>query len=749
MAYDNDEPSAPATTTKLSKKDEREVLTLLEEYFEQALDDSAWKEHREEAVKCFDYKENRQWTKAELQDLAARGQPPTVNNQVKVTIDRIVGQFVQVKTKTVFKPRNGEHDQPGADGMTDVYNYIRQSSGLEYEERDAVEDGATGGFGCLEVAIEGDEVIVKAEDCFAVLPDPRFRRYDWNEDARYIIRYKWVDEAYLKELYPKKKAAIGNLFTDGGVVELANVDALRGETYLDYKRNRVRLIECQYKKREDGDEHLCIGVFTKGILFEHGKSKRKRFSFVPYMADRKKNGAPYSRIWTALSMQDAINKRESKALALLTLNQATYEEGAIGNMTKEELSVQMAKPDGIIPLEEGYFERFKLDKNLELAQSQNLMHQQAKADFRSITGINPDALGEKSEMRSGIGVQRKVAMTGLVIAPMFDNFKRTREALAKTIHDAVAVAYTPGKVMTITDNAESVRSVTLDNQSLDFIKQSQYDLIISEEADYDTVQEQQQEMLAKNLPLMLQFGTGWGKILFEMSSLRNKAELLEKVKQIEMENQKPQEVNVSFSAAVDKMTLPEKIFHYQKLGMPPELLQMLMQEAVPPTQVLQHQGNSQADEMKAQAEVQKTQMGMQTEELKAKTAREKGEMDIKKAVIDIQIKQMELELKQREMEMKLQLQRESAQMDMQGQQMEIAGKQQMMQQEAAHDERAMQQEEVHAERAAQREDQQADKAAQRDERMMKVESTHKTGLMREKTKQAKQQTAARRNSERS
>lgn len=701
MAYTTATDSKPKS--KISKKDEKEIVDLLNEYFEQALDDPAWVEARKEMVQCFDYKENRQWTKSELAELAERGQPPTINNQVKVTIDRIVGQFVQAKSKTVYKPRNQPFDINKANTMSDIYTYIRQRSGLEFEERDVVEDGATGGFGVFEVCINDDdpmdkEVLVKAEDCFNIFPDPKSRRYDWNDDARYICRGKWVDVAYAKELYPHKKREIGALM-GAGQTQLANVDELRQERYVDYKRNRIRLVEVQYKKfvnatkyvfsdgkvfdedeveendylskaeaagvswetKDERKEHICIGVFSENILFEHGVSKRQRFSFVPFFVNRKKSGAPYSMITTALPIQDAINKRESKALHLLTLNQTRAEKGAVDD--KIDWTVQAAKPDGFLEVNEGFFDKVVLDKNLELAQSQHAMHLASKVDFRQVTGVNPDALGEKSEVRSGIGIQRKVAQTGLIVAPIFDNFRRTREVLAKTIHDAVTISYTPGKILTITDNPQASRSIALTDDEFEAIKTTNYDVIVSEQPDFDTVHEQQMEIISSSLPAILQFGPAWAEVLFEMSSIRDKDMIMQKVRKVAAENSPPNAPKLSVSAQMADLTLPEKIFYYQQMKAPPELIQALQQMNTPPAYMVAQQGQAANAQAQAQAKMQvdhhKAQMDMQGKQMEMAAKREETQMqmqsleaktqaDIVGAQIDMQLGQLDLQKKQME-----------------------------------------------------------------------------------------------------
>jgi hypothetical protein len=277
-------------------------------------------------------------------------------------------------------------------------------------------------------------------------------------------------------------------------------------------------------------------------------------------------------------------------------------------------------------------------------------------DFRQVTGVNPDALGEKSEVRSGVGIQRKIEMTGLIIAPLMDNFKRTREALAKTIHDAVSIAYTGEKIFMITDNPKSAREVVLSNDTIEAVKQAKYDVIISEEQDFDTVQEQQMDIIARSLPSILQFGPAWAEVLFEMSSIRDKDQILQKVREINAQNAPKQQHTISFSAALDKLSTPEKLFLYQEMGMPPQVLQAVQQASPPPTQVIQAQQAAQKDQIQAQAEVEKTRQATQTVQLKgqsdiikARSSAAKSQADIAKSGMDVQMKQMDVVQKQLEL----------------------------------------------------------------------------------------------------
>lgn len=661
---------------KRSTKEERTTLQKVEDYFTSVIDDPSHVEWRDEiALPCFKYKEGDQWPDSEKAELKRRNQPETVNNQVNVTINRLVGQFVKSRTKTQFKPRNANVDQGIADVLNDLYLYIAQSNELEFEERDMLEEGVTSGVGWLEIFVEHDEAFqpeikIRAVDNFEVFLDPTSRRYDPNDDATFICRAKWMDTEEAARMFPDKASQIRRTTSDATRGLLGSVDTFRNlSEFFDTKRNRIRLIECQYKthvverkflfsngtvlEKEDATDAvlksaskaglsweevsrpttvLRTAVFAHGILLEDTKSVRNRFAYVPYYVSRKKNGAPYSLIFIALSMQDAINKRESKALHLLNTNQAIYEQGAVED--KGELANEMARPDGQIELARGHAEKFRLEKNTDLAVTQMNFHNAALSAFRMITGVNPDALGEKSEVRSGLGIARKVAMTDLIVASIFDNLRRTRVTLAKSVLDAVQAFYTEEKIFTITDNVNAPREVRLDNNSLEAIKQTQFDIVISEMPDFETVQEQQFATLGQLLPQILPYGPFWARIMLQMSNLRDKEALL---KQLDNVPPPPNDPKISISAQIDMLSPEERAFLYMKMGAP-QVAQAVLQNQIPPTNVMKEQG-----EMRRNAgKIAETQLKNQGIALKAQGDLTKAQLDIEEKRLDVQRKSLDL-----------------------------------------------------------------------------------------------------------
>ncbi len=160
----------------LSAKEERELVTKLEDMFQSAVEHPSWQEWRSTiAPKCFRYREGDQWTAAERATLKKRHQPEITNNQVAVTINRLVGQFVKQKVRTRWQGRNDKTDKLGADALSDIFLFIRQVNSLEFEERDQVEEGFTSGFGCLEVGVTWNdayeqEITITNKDALDILP---------------------------------------------------------------------------------------------------------------------------------------------------------------------------------------------------------------------------------------------------------------------------------------------------------------------------------------------------------------------------------------------------------------------------------------------------------------------------------------------------------------------------------------------------------------------------------------------------
>jgi len=682
----------PRAKTGANKKqpEDLDILTKFHRWLQNAIDDTTWVSWRKNAIRCYEYRENKQWTSADSAELVKRKQPETINNQVSVTVARQVGQFVKLKARTAFRGRN-DVDDDSADTLSDLFLYVRQNNGLEFEERDVFEDGTICGYGVFDVGITFDdlfqpEISINQENPFDIIPDPKSRRYDWNEDAQHIFRVKWVDLDDAQARFPNKAEVLHGLFDDATRGLLGNVDVFRNNNFLNQDRQQLRIAEVQYKVKEkqvlllfpDGstllekdsdpskvakarakfqkegkevlkmerlEEVLWGATFTAGVLLEHKKLKRKFFRWVPYWVHRKQNGEPFSEIFISLPMQDAINKRESKALHLLTTNQAIYEEGAVAD--KSETASEIARPDGQIEVARGFFEKFKLEKNVELAAAQMQMHQASQSDFRSIVGISPESRGENTSVRSGLGIQKKLEQTELIMLPNFSNFTRTRSILAYNVLDLMKIYYTEPKIRFITDEVDqSRRPIALGQETIESIKQNQYDVVITVRPDIETADDEQLNKIKEQLPNLLPFGPFWVKMGIELSDIPRKKELLEKLSKVPPPPVIPK---INITAQLDQMGPLERAWIYEKMG-DKELAEQIREQAPPPTNIIKKQMQTEKTMGKL------TEVGMKIEaaagdggreeanaEAQGERDFEKGQLDLIKQVLEIEKKEVEVD----------------------------------------------------------------------------------------------------------
>lgn len=536
---------------------------------------------RGHAVTDYAYVEGEQWSAAELAKLAKRGQPPTQDNQLKVTVDRILGGYLANRTRITYRPRSGDPERDlTANVLDDVFIYIAQNTKLKYEERDCVAHGTKTGFGVLYVSVEFDALLqprirircVPSLECF---PDPDSRRYDWNEDAEHISWAKWWAFEEAKARYPRRAKDIDHLQHDATYAgQLAGVEQFRNTNYLSLDKDgnptRLRVVEQWYKTYtqeqlvivtpgaaglpDKFDGHLVTGemrdlwqaegrhvrdlertkvtmhevVYCGGIELAHRMDPHhsERFPFVPYFVDRRENGEPYSRVRIGRPLQDEINKRRSKAVHLLSTNRAIYEQGAINDKTA--LASEMARPDAQIEINRGKFERFRLETNLELAASQFAMHQEAVQSLRLVTGVNPDARGEKSELRSGIAIAKKLEATETVLSPDYDNYLRTRGILALVVLDFVKEYFTTETILYITKDDRKSKAVPFDANVIQTLQSTLYDVEVDAAPDTATKQQEQMQLIA---PIIAQLPLGDPRtaLLVKMSDLRDKESLLEEI----------------------------------------------------------------------------------------------------------------------------------------------------------------------------------------------------------------------------
>ena len=622
------------TLTELDQKPETEHDTLerLERMFFSALVAPAWVAWRQHADTDYKFYQGEQWTADERSKLAKRGQPVITENQIKPYVDRLHGQFIKRRTTATFVGRNQPIDNDLANRMADLKRWVDQTSGAKWAESEQFKHGLKGGFGVTEIYVKKNQLgqewpCERVENPFYIFVDPHTRCYDWNDDAKFLCRSKWMDFDDAVVRWPEKskelKSCLHQNPTGGLSVAWMEPDVLRRTNwqYVDYDRERLRPVEIWYKRKvvkrlyltPDGvrmeldylspkqqasliksakpeevvqfvGEEMWLGIYCGGTLIHHDRSPYQTtlFPFIPFFADRQIDGEPVGWVRNLISPQEELNKRRSKALHLLSTNRSIFTKNAIHD--RAELSREMAKPDGQIEIRTGKLDQFQIASNAEMGQSQMAMHLESKQAFVDAAGLGPEAMGLNSEVRSGVGIQRKQMATDMVTAFYFENFTRTQAIKTRLQFELLKQYLTEEVVFQVTDDPNVARQVSLTKDHLTTMKELLYDVVIAESEDWLNVQEQEFETISRTLPQVLQYGPAYAEFLIQMSHIRNKDGLIQILRQSAQPS--PPEPKVSLTLPWAELTPLEKAVWAMKLGMP-EMAQGLMQSAQLPKSVME------------------------------------------------------------------------------------------------------------------------------------------------------------------
>jgi hypothetical protein len=637
---------------------ERDTLIQLDRMFQLAVDHPIVQSWRQHADTCYRFEHGDQWTGEERAILKERNQPEIVENEIRPTVERLQGQFRKQRTTIKVLGRNPS-DEPLAAGISDLFRHIDYINQYEFTEGEAIKDQLVGGIGWTEVIVKLNEVgqpqvRYRHEDPFTMFPDPFCRSYDINHEARYVARAKWFDEDVAVELWGEEKAAkiravlgtsqpslqnLSNL--DPPVMQLRNWEIGR---YYDTKNRRFRPVEMWYKKRvtefvialEDGTtkvvrkakgitrstiadalsqlpgatitersvDAMWVAVYCGGLFLDGPKPspyQHDLFPFVPYYCYRKVDGEPQGYVWSLIDPQREINARRSKALWALNNRQTIYERNAIRD--KSALAEEMARMDGQIEVENGKFDKFKINENQDISQGNLTMLQETKMAMRRISG--EDQLNPAPEVRSGTGIQRLQMIYQAGVLPIADNIRRSRRMKAMLTFALIKQFYTDEMIFQVTEDPNLVKTIRLTADHFASMKEALYDLVAEDSADHSTSQAEQFETLATTLPQVLQYGPQWAQIFLQMSDLKNKQGLVQMIQQ--MSAPPPTQPKVSIALQWNELTQMEKAV-FAKQFQWNELAQVEVQTPGEPASLRQDKSEIIKMEMKTNAEITKAKI---------------------------------------------------------------------------------------------------------------------------------------------
>lgn len=489
-----------------------------------------------------------QFTEEELAEYEERNQKARVFNEVKPTVDWLLGGERRIRTDWAILPRT-EDDSEASIRKSKLAKYIDDINNARWHRSEAFSDMTKGGEGWVAVEYlpnqDGDfQIMIQHEHWRYILADSKSRRRDMT-DMQYIWRVKVLDLNALISHFPDKESELINLSDDMEVLEnelldesLISIDPADRERHLRTgsmnftqsagDRDGVKVYEMWYKQTErvkllrgegsfnnqpydeSNEDHQVLtkhygftvaevtrqqmycAMYTDDTVLYRQKSpyKHNRFPFVrryAYLKDRE--GTPYGVIRSVRDPQSDLNIRRNKALFMLSSVRVVMEEGAVES--KDALSEEVARWDSIIEVKPN--KKFEIQEGQERANAQLNVGEQNSAYIRQISGVTGENRGMDTNATSGIAIQARQEQGTVISTTLSDMHSLGRKLEGELILSLMEQFYDkPFQFRITADNLKDKVEFAKINDEAEpetNITKTQSDFIVSER-DYRTTMRQ-------------------------------------------------------------------------------------------------------------------------------------------------------------------------------------------------------------------------------------------------------------------
>ncbi len=585
-----------AGSHELDSEEARAELRRLLEWWYYERDRQA--ENRLEMALDADFYDNLQWDPEDAALLRERGQQPLVYNEIAPMVDWLIGTERRARVDWRVLPR-AEDDVELADIKTKVLKYVADVNRTGFVRSRAFADAVKTGVGWIDDGVRDDptaDIIYSSyEDWRNVLWDSAAYEHDLS-DARYVFRWRWVDEDVALMMFPQRADKIREAVEDAPfrvsdgwdedtwrtsseIAAERNHGAIYGAgvgSMIDAKRRRVRLIECQYRRPtpvhfvgdgplrgamfDERDQVMAetlsrqhatiidrivmrvhVAVFIEAALLSRQPSvfRHNRFSLTPIWCYRRsRDRLPYGVIRRVRDVQQDLNKRASKALFLLNTNQIIADEGATDDWNA--LRDEADRPDGVIVKKPG--RELLIRRDSEAANGQIDMMSLAARSIQKSAGVADENLGRQTNAISGEAIKARQLQGSVVTTEPFDNLRLATQVQGEKQLSLVEQFYSEAKVIRLTGARGAIEWVKINQPEIqpdgqvrwvNDITQSMADFVVSEQDYAGTLRQVMFESLNQLAArLPPEISLRLLTIAMEFSDLPNKDEIVQQIRRI-------------------------------------------------------------------------------------------------------------------------------------------------------------------------------------------------------------------------
>ncbi|CAG9255963.1 hypothetical protein [Paraburkholderia caribensis] len=532
-----------------------------------------------------DYYDGQQWTKAELDILAKRGQPALTINYIKRKVEYMRGFERRLRSDPKAFPRK-PNDEQLAEAATDSLRFVADQNDFDVIRSDVFEELMIEGYGGADVTVvpsrDGYDVSIVHVPWDRLFYDPYSRQKDFG-DTRHRGIVIWTDADEAADQYPDRADAIEATLASVSLSDTYD-DRPKFTRWADNRRTRVRIVQMHYRQ----GNRWFLTTFTRGGFLDDpvpspyiDRDGNPTTSLIMRSAYVDRENQRYGHVRDQISLQDEINKRRSKALHLMSVRQTYGNEQAISDADKAKR--ELAKPDGHVTVNAGgrFGEDFGVLPTGDMAQSQMELLQHATAEMQA-SGPNAAMAGKDPRIQSGRAIQAQQAGGSIEMEPNIDDLRQWTKEIMEAAWLRIRQFWDGPKWIRVTDDERNVKFVglnqpvtlndylgRLDPQEAAMLAQRlqlqpndprleqvvavdndiaglDVDITIEEGPDVANIQAEQFQMLTQ----LAQSGVPLPPaVLIEASQLRNKDKLIEMLEQAQQSQQQTQQVQQQIGQA--------------------------------------------------------------------------------------------------------------------------------------------------------------------------------------------------------
>lgn len=592
-----------------------------------------------------DFYDGLQFTEEEALEIESRGQAPNVYNETKVALDWIIGAEKRNRVDWRVLPRE-ESDSEGATVRSKVLKYLSDVNRVPFMRSGAFAEAAISGLSWLEDSLSmdatEDPLYSGFESWRNVLHDSYHKRPD-GKDMRYLFRWRHVDLDIAQAYWPDHGEALERLAMGADQLTADAEDELwyLGQNIRDPQtrrssttrhlsstgssvhsdRRRVKVYEGWYREPmratvlhggpyqgeilvpgfEAHERAIRSGacdifdaivlrtrlaLMTEADLLEDCETPfaHNLFPLTPlYCFRRQRDGMPYGHVRNMRDPQSDLNKRMSKSLFLLSVNQLVVDKTTFSDnkdeYTLEDALANASNPNGVFVLQRADA-KFELRRDFAEIRGHAEMLALDRQFLQSGSGVTDELLGRRTNATSGTAITARQEQGSLTTNGIFDNLRLAISVSGQKALSNIERFYTQPKIIRLTEPQVGEQQPKLDwvkiNQPelqpdgtvrfLNDITQSHADFVVDEQ-DFRATMRQALfdqliamiEVVGKTAP---RIAVGLLDIVVATNDFPGKEEFVQRVKQlvaVELGQTPEQAAKAAEAEALQKRELAAKI----------------------------------------------------------------------------------------------------------------------------------------------------------------------------------------------